>query len=113
MVLSGNMSLLISLNRGLELKISNVLFCSEIRSLFPDEYLHLGVDEVASACWESNPQIQSYLAAKGLENVDLPYMYLERFTANMSTLGWKQMVWQEVNYSMQIYIKYKINRPYI
>ncbi|XP_065357958.1 beta-hexosaminidase subunit beta-like [Calliphora vicina] len=68
---------------------------SELRDLFLDEYLHLGVDEVDSACWESNPQIQSYLASKDLDNGDLSYMFLERFTANISSLGWKQMVWQE------------------
>ncbi|XP_037817471.1 beta-hexosaminidase subunit beta-like isoform X2 [Lucilia sericata] len=97
---------------------------SELRPLFPDEYLHLGVDEVDWACWESNPQIQSFLVSKGLENVDLPYMYLERFTANMSTLGWKQMIWQEgmtENFWMewpagtigQVWFDYKTNAPHL
>ncbi|XP_039951244.1 beta-hexosaminidase subunit beta-like [Bactrocera tryoni] len=70
-------------------------FFSEIKSLFPDKFLHLGVDEVDSACWESNTDIQAYLKAHGLDNGDLPYLYLERFSANISTKGWKQMVWQE------------------
>ncbi|XP_037957794.1 beta-hexosaminidase subunit beta-like [Teleopsis dalmanni] len=70
-------------------------FFTEIRNIFPDNYIHLGVDEVASGCWETNPQIQTYLAANNLDNVDLPYMYLERFTADMSAKRWKQMVWQE------------------
>lgn len=69
---------------------------SEIKTLFPDEYVHLGIDEVASGCWESNPQIQSYLSANNLDNGDIPYLYLERFSANITALGKKQMVWHEV-----------------
>ncbi|CAD6998207.1 beta-hexosaminidase subunit beta [Ceratitis capitata] len=68
---------------------------SEIKTLFPDKYLHLGVDEVDSACWESNADIQDYLKAHGLDNGDLPYRYLERYSANISAMGWLQMVWQE------------------
>ncbi|XP_011292114.2 beta-hexosaminidase subunit beta [Musca domestica] len=70
-------------------------FFSEIRNLFPDKYLHLGVDEVNPSCWESNSQIQNYLASNGLDNGDIPYLYLERFSANITSLGWKQMAWQE------------------
>ncbi|XP_075154073.1 beta-hexosaminidase subunit beta-like [Haematobia irritans] len=70
-------------------------FFSEIRKLFPDQYLHLGVDEVNPSCWEGNSQIQKYLSSKKMDNGDLPYLYLERFTSNITTLGWKQMVWQE------------------
>uniref|UniRef100_A0A1I8P0N9 Beta-hexosaminidase n=2 Tax=Stomoxys calcitrans TaxID=35570 RepID=A0A1I8P0N9_STOCA len=70
-------------------------FFSEIRNLFPDRYLHLGVDEVNPSCWEGNSEIQKYLTSKKLDNGVLPYLYLERFTADISTLGWKQMVWQE------------------
>ncbi|KAI8125222.1 hypothetical protein FF38_14395, partial [Lucilia cuprina] len=92
---------------------SRIRYSCELRSLFPDEYLHLGVDEV-----------QSFLVSKGLENVDLPYMYLERLTANMSTLGCKQMVWQEgmtenvwmewpVGTIGQVWFNYKTNAPYL
>ncbi|XP_017467587.1 PREDICTED: beta-hexosaminidase subunit beta-like [Rhagoletis zephyria] len=67
----------------------------EIKTLFPDKYLHLGIDEVDSACWETNADIQAYLKAHGLDDGDLSYLYLERFSANISAMGWKQMVWQE------------------
>lgn len=48
-----------------------------------------------SACWESNADIQAYLKAHAMDNGDLSYLYLERFSANISAIGWKQMVWQE------------------
>lgn len=74
----------------------NVVF-SEIRRIFPDEYIHLGGNEIDTTCWESNPQIQNYLAVNGLDSSDLPYLYLERFSADIEKFGWKQMVWQEVS----------------
>ncbi|XP_067622184.1 beta-hexosaminidase subunit beta-like [Eurosta solidaginis] len=70
-------------------------FFKEIKTIFPDKYLHLGGDEVASGCWESNASIQAYLKAHGMDNGDLTYLYLERLSANISAMGWKQMVWQE------------------
>ena len=75
----------------------NVVF-SEIRSIFPDEYIHLGGNEVDTACWESNLQIQSYLTVNGLDSSDLSYMYLERFSGDIERLGWKQIVAQEVSF---------------
>ncbi|XP_045194091.2 beta-hexosaminidase subunit alpha-like [Mercenaria mercenaria] len=38
---------------------------SEIYSVFPDTFVHLGGDELVSTCWATNPQITSYLQTNG------------------------------------------------
>ncbi|KAG0481660.1 hypothetical protein HPP92_012518 [Vanilla planifolia] len=38
---------------------------TDIASIFPDPYLHAGVDEVAPACWTTDPTIRSFLADGG------------------------------------------------
>ena len=33
----------------------------EIKTVFPDQFVHVGGDEVPSGCWASNPSIQAYM----------------------------------------------------
>ncbi|XP_055837023.1 beta-hexosaminidase subunit beta-like isoform X2 [Episyrphus balteatus] len=76
----------------------NVLdkFFSEIKDLFPDTYIHIGGDEVDSACWESNPDIQQYLKEHGQDSGDLPYMFFEKLTKYLYRNGQTPILWQEV-----------------
>ena len=34
---------------------------AEIKDVFPDKFVHVGGDEVPTTCWQSNPQIVSWL----------------------------------------------------
>ena len=34
-----------------------------MQDLFPDKFVHVGGDEVSFNCWQSNPDIQKFIAA--------------------------------------------------
>src|SRR5580765_6546395 len=40
-------------------------FMEEMAGLFPDEYFHIGGDEVAGKEWEVNPKIQAFMREHG------------------------------------------------
>ena len=42
----------------------------EVAEIFPDEYLHLGGDEVNPSWWQSDPAIASYLEQEQLDTHD-------------------------------------------
>ncbi|CAF4264476.1 unnamed protein product, partial [Rotaria magnacalcarata] len=33
----------------------------EVKSIFPSNYIHLGMDEVYDLCWRSNPNISRWM----------------------------------------------------
>jgi hexosaminidase len=43
-------------------------FLGEMAKLFPDQYLHIGGDEVNGKEWDSNPKIQAFMKAQGIKN---------------------------------------------
>ena len=43
-------------------------FIGEMAGLFPDQFFHIGGDEVNGKQWDANPQIQRFMRAHGLEN---------------------------------------------
>jgi hexosaminidase len=43
-------------------------FLKEMTDLFPDEYIHLGGDEVVFGCWFDDPNIARWAASKGFRN---------------------------------------------
>uniref|UniRef100_A0A914W7E3 Beta-hexosaminidase A n=1 Tax=Plectus sambesii TaxID=2011161 RepID=A0A914W7E3_9BILA len=78
-------------------------FFSEVLSVFPDNYIHLGGDEVLTYtqnCWLNNPQVHQYMIDHGYGNDTtlLENEYFNRFlplvlAARNNT---KIVVWQEV-----------------
>ncbi|XP_002159034.1 beta-hexosaminidase subunit alpha [Hydra vulgaris] len=73
-------------------------FFKEISEVFPDDYIHLGGDEVDFACWLSNAEVVQWLQENfKLGNGSTLHTYfLQRLTKIVSDLKKKYIVWQEV-----------------
>ncbi|XP_057316087.1 beta-hexosaminidase subunit alpha-like [Hydractinia symbiolongicarpus] len=73
-------------------------FFKEITEVFPDEYLHLGGDEVDFKCWMSNKRIMQWLQDKGNggNGTTLHTHYLQKLIKIIEKLKKKYIVWQEV-----------------
>ncbi|XP_063239322.1 beta-hexosaminidase subunit alpha-like [Bacillus rossius redtenbacheri] len=69
----------------------------EVAELFPDEYMHLGGDEVDFSCWRSNPSITSFMSENGIEGyAELEQYYMQRVVNITGDLNASSVVWQEV-----------------
>ncbi|KAJ8682972.1 hypothetical protein QAD02_018764 [Eretmocerus hayati] len=72
---------------------------SEVATIFPDEHLHLGGDEVLFDCWRSNPNVSEFVKANHLGD---HYEKLEElFVRDLlnhahKSLNKQPIVWQEV-----------------
>ena len=72
-------------------------FVEEMGKLFPDEYFHIGGDEVDGKFWDANPKIQAFKQAHGMKtNQDLQAYYNQRLE-KILTKHHKIMVgWDEI-----------------
>jgi len=72
-------------------------FVEEMGKLFPDQYFHIGGDEVDGKYWDSNPKIQAFKQAHGMKtNPDLQAYYNEHLE-KILTKHHKIMVgWDEI-----------------
>lgn len=69
----------------------------EMAALFPDEYFHIGGDEVNGKQWNSNPRIQAYMREHGMKsNDDLQTYFSTRVQALVKKHGKKTIGWDEV-----------------
>lgn len=73
-------------------------FFKEISMVFPDQFIHLGGDEVEFYCWESNPDIQYFMKQKGFgrDFKKLESFYIQKLLDIISTIKKRSIVWQEV-----------------
>lgn len=69
----------------------------EMRNLFPDEYVHLGMDEVYYACWTSNPGIIQFMKDRGFTQVSqVEEYYVSRTLRNVrDEVKRKYQIWQD------------------
>lgn len=68
----------------------------EFHSVFKDHYIHLGMDEVSYACWQSSPEIANFMAQKGMKAVhEVEEFYVRNTIANVKDVGYKYMMWQD------------------
>lgn len=68
----------------------------EVKQLFPDPYVHLGMDESYYDCWESNPEIRLWMLKNNLTSMkDLETFYVQKTIDNVRNLGYKTIIWQD------------------
>ncbi len=72
-------------------------FVDGMSKLFPDEYLHIGGDEVDGHQWDANPKIQAFMRAHGLKtNQDLQAYFNQRLQKILSKHHRVMIGWDEV-----------------
>ena len=72
-------------------------FIDEMAKLFPDDYFHIGGDEVNGHQWDANPKIQAFIHAHGMKNnQDLQAYFNQRLQKILSKHHKIMMGWDEV-----------------
>jgi hexosaminidase len=72
-------------------------FIGEMAALFPDEYFHIGGDEVNGKQWDASPRIQEFMRAEGIKsNEALQAYFTRRVQAIVQKHGKKMIGWDEV-----------------
>jgi hexosaminidase len=72
-------------------------FIGEMANLFPDQYFHIGGDEVNGKQWDANPNIQAFMHAHGLKtNQDLQAYFNTRVQKIVSKHGKTMVGWDEI-----------------
>lgn len=74
------------------------MFSSLTLEVFPDDYIHLGGDEVPFDCWQSNPDIQKWMSAHHYRDYSLLEQYYETQLLNIvGKIGKQYIIWEVVN----------------
>jgi hexosaminidase len=72
-------------------------FIEEMAALFPDEYLHIGGDEVTPRRWNENTAIQEFAYAHGLRDAhDLQAHFNKRVSDILTRHNKKMVGWDEI-----------------
>ncbi|KAA0152983.1 hypothetical protein FNF29_03505 [Cafeteria roenbergensis] len=81
-------------------------FFAEVASVFPDNYVHVGGDELSlgqGSCWTTNPDMQAWMKAHGeTDYAALENVYEQRFVnvvsaTNKSLIGWQELFDNGIN----------------
>ena len=72
-------------------------FIGEMAKLFPDEFFHIGGDEVNGKQWDANPKIQEFMRNHGLKsNADLQAYFNQRVEKIVAKHGKTMIGWDEI-----------------
>ena len=72
-------------------------FIGEMAALFPDQYFHIGGDEVNGKQWDANPKIQEFMRSHGMKsNQDLQAYFNKRVQAIVSKHKKTMIGWDEI-----------------
>ncbi|NYF80498.1 beta-N-acetylhexosaminidase [Granulicella arctica] len=72
-------------------------FLSEMATLFPDPYLHIGGDETVSPEWKTDPRIRAFMTAHQLKDPDALQAYFNQRVLKILTRLHRHMIgWDEI-----------------
>ena len=72
-------------------------FIGEMAKLFPDQFFHVGGDEVNGKEWDANPKIQAFIKEHNLkDNAGLQLYFNKRLQAIVAKHGKSMVGWDEV-----------------
>jgi hexosaminidase len=72
-------------------------FIGEMAELFPDQYFHIGGDEVNGKGWDRNPKIQQYMREHGIKNnAELQASFNKRLQEIVSKHKKTMVGWDEI-----------------
>lgn len=72
-------------------------FVGEMASIFPDEYMHIGGDEVNGVQWKNNPRIQEFMHAHNLsDTAALQAYFSQRLMEILKKHGKRAVGWDEI-----------------
>lgn len=72
-------------------------FIGEMAKLFPDEYFHIGGDEVSPGEWNDNPRIQAFMKRRHIADAKALQAYFNRRLLTILTKRHKRMIgWDEI-----------------
>ena len=72
-------------------------FIAEMAKLFPDQYFHIGGDEVNGKEWDSNPRIQEFMKSRGIKNnVELQAYFSQHVQELVVKHGKTPVGWDEI-----------------
>jgi len=72
-------------------------FFKEMTKLFPDEYIHIGGDEVNGVEWKNSERIKKFMQKKNLENLeDLQQYFNKKIYKILKKYGKKIVGWDEI-----------------
>jgi hexosaminidase len=72
-------------------------FFREMSTLFPDEFFHIGGDEVSSRIWRESAQIQAFMEQKGFKtNGELQHYFNSRLRPILQKHGKIMVGWDEI-----------------
>jgi len=72
-------------------------FIGEMAKLFPDQFFHIGGDEVNGKQWDANPRIQQFMHAHSLKNdAELQAYFTERVQKIVAKHGKTMEGWDEI-----------------
>ncbi len=70
---------------------------TEMSGLFPDEFFHVGGDEVSGKHWLQNPEIVQFMKNEKIQNTtELQFRFTRHMETLVKKLGKKMMAWDEV-----------------
>lgn len=72
-------------------------FLGEMAEIFPDDYMHIGGDEVEADDWKANPKIMAFIDEKGLKDTHGLQAYFNHRLSKILTKHRKKMIgWDEI-----------------